>query len=311
MSRVDELWRGLRRQVERPVFRRVDESHPLDLYAGLDIGDHRTLMLLSDIEPPVPPEFESLTITRTLRADGRWVLSMRVDQPELAGPFTALCNDIIESLVAARADDGPRAVLARVYRWKKLLQLDQAGLSAAEARGLLGELLVLERIVIPRFGALAAIRGWMGPSEAPQDFRLPGFVIEVKTCQTGASSVVISSLDQLESTVDSFFLVVIAAAETTETDDEGITLAGQVSRVRNLIASDQEAIDDFELRLAQAGYAESDAAAKKSYRPEQSVSFRIGNDFPRLIRSSVPRGIKDATYTLNLNMCDDFRSMVE
>lgn len=311
MSRVDELWRDLGRQQERPVFRRVDESHPLDLYAGLDVGDERTLMLLSDVEPPVPPEFESLTITKTLRADGRWVLSIRIDQPELIGPFAALCNDIIESSVAARPENGPRFVLARVYRWKKLLQLDRTGLSVAEARGLLGELLVLETIVIPRFGALAAIRGWTGPSEAPQDFRLPSLVIEVKTCQTGAVSVVISSLDQLESAVESFFLVVIAAAETTEADEAGITLAGQVGRIKNLISSDQEAMEDFELRLAQAGYSDTDAAAKKRYRPERSVSFRIRNGFPRLTRSSVPRGVKDATYTLDLSMCDDFRSMVE
>jgi hypothetical protein len=49
-------------------------------------------------------------------------------------------------------------------------------------RGLLGELIILKDAIAPRFGNDAAVNGWVGPHDAPQDFLVAGIAIEVKTC---------------------------------------------------------------------------------------------------------------------------------
>jgi len=311
MTQVEELWLALAHQHDRPVFRRINDIHPLDLYAGLDIGDERVLMLVSYTEPATPPDFESLEVSRTIRSDGRWVLTLRVKSSELTGPFSILCSDVVDSTSTIKSADGPAAVLARVYRWKKLLQLDHTGLSDSEARGLMGELLLLQDFVIPRFGAVPALRGWTGPSDAPQDFRLPGMAIEVKTCQTGSNKVAISSLDQLEAAGNSLFLVVTGLAESVETDGSALNLFSLVQRIKAGLGGDANALYELELRLTQAGFAEQDKAAMRYFRPERTVVFKVSEGFPRLTRNSVSHGIMDATYILDLSLCREFQSSIE
>lgn len=311
MTQVEQLWAALSRQHDRPVFRRIDDVHPLDLYAGLDVRDDRVLMLVSDGEPATPPDFESLEVSKTIRSDGRWVLVMRVKRADLSGPFSILCSDIVESTASILPADGPAAVLARVYRWKKLLQPDSTGMTDSEARGLIAELLLLQNFVIPRFGAAPGVRGWTGPSDAPQDFRLPGMTIEVKSCQTGSNRVAISSLDQLDVAGNSLFLVVIGLAESVETDTQAVSLVGLVERVRADVGADADALNQLDLLLTQAGFAEKDKAAMRFYRPDRSVAFKVCERFPRLTRSSAPLGVMDATYVLDLGLCSEFKSTLE
>ena len=55
MTSIEALWDALEREGEPGGVRRVDESHPCDLYAGLDASGRRGLILVTDIEPPAGP----------------------------------------------------------------------------------------------------------------------------------------------------------------------------------------------------------------------------------------------------------------
>ena len=44
---AEQIWNDVRAQRERPVFKRVDERHPYDLYLGVDVNESPVLMLLS------------------------------------------------------------------------------------------------------------------------------------------------------------------------------------------------------------------------------------------------------------------------
>ena len=67
-----------------------------------------------------------------------------------------------------------------------------------ELRGLVGELLYLERVAIPKYGIEAAVACWVGPKGADQDFVSQDKRIEVKTIREGADRVRISSAEQLD-----------------------------------------------------------------------------------------------------------------
>lgn len=304
---LESIWEVLARQHERPVFRRIDEVHPLDFYVGVDFENERVLMLLCDSEPPAPLLFEALQVVKSRRADGRWILAIRLNRRELVAQFSRLCGDIVEQTRGSSQPDGPAAVITHLARWKRLMQLSQSGLSDSEARGLIGELLLLESILLPKFGTTAAIKGWTGPSDAPQDFRLPGLAIEVKTCETGSNKISVSSLDQLDGMGNRLLLVINPLSAAAVDDAQAITLAKLVERVRDSIRDDPSALEDFDSRLEQVGFSDADKAASVSYRPGHAYAFEVTPEFPRLTRAVVPQGMLAATYVLDLGHCQNFR----
>src|SRR5437879_9035222 len=91
---IEGIWEELRWNTERPVFRRVDETHALDLYVGLDIHDRRILMLVTPEEPPIPPLYDSITISSRHRTDGTWALLIELKAVDLDIPFARLCQDL-------------------------------------------------------------------------------------------------------------------------------------------------------------------------------------------------------------------------
>ena len=101
--------------------------------------------------------------------------------------FQTLCLDIISA--AARAESEAQAVsaaLMRTWRWHHLLRGGRGSLlSPEEQKGLLGELLVLERILLPRMDAASAVTAWRGPLGAPKDFEIARVAIEAKTRRGG------------------------------------------------------------------------------------------------------------------------------
>lgn len=187
------------------------------------------------------------------------------------------------------------------------MQLSHSGLTDSEVRGLIGELLLLESVLIPRFGSLAAVKGWTGPSGASQDFRLPRLAIEVKTCQYGSNKIAISSLDQLDGMGDRLLLAVTALSPSSEFEGNALNLNQLASRVRASLASQPDASEEFDIRLREAGFVESDKAASIFYRPEHTIGFNVVPGFPKFTRADVPQGLLEATYVLDLGACSEFQ----
>src|SRR5437867_2618517 len=90
MTSVETLWADLLNQRDRPLYRRVDAIHPLDLYAGIDSGDERVLMLICNDEPKESPVYDALDVHRSRRHDGRWALKIRLLKQDLVAPFARL-----------------------------------------------------------------------------------------------------------------------------------------------------------------------------------------------------------------------------
>jgi hypothetical protein len=71
---VESIWNDLRSQDERPIFRRVDGTHPFDIYLGIDAKETPILMLLSSKPVQPLPHLKALEVTQALRHDGRFAL---------------------------------------------------------------------------------------------------------------------------------------------------------------------------------------------------------------------------------------------
>lgn len=299
---IELTWADLATNSERPVFRRVDDEHPLDLYAGIGANDERTLMLVTSKEPPTPPAYDAIRVLIRRRADGNWALLIELSNKDLATPFTRLCQDLIET-TRQSPRDAATVLIGRLGRWRRLLELAERPLPEQALRGLLGELIVLKDEVVPRFGAIAGVNAWIGPCDAPQDFVVGGVAIEVKTIMPTATEITVSSLEQLQSD-NPVIVAVVQLTVASQQQPGAFTPAALVEAVRDEIGeTSRELFDD---RLAETGYLDRPEHHNNWYQCTTKKYYRVVNEFPRLTLTTVPSGVKAAIYDISISQCAPF-----
>jgi hypothetical protein len=298
---IEELWRSLTTSNSQ-VHRRVDSTHPLELYAEFDPPDRYGLVLFTHHEPPEPRQLRSLHIDRGRRPDSRWWLRLSIEERTLQPVFAGLCRDVIVFTRAnVGADTAAAVILSRVERWRKLLQGELRGLSESELRGLIGELIVLETDLIPALSAVDAVTSWNGPFGAAQDFTLPtGQRIETKAVRRDAGSCRINGLDQRDPGPDPLVLAIVRLDQTGVQADGALTASRLVNRLRDRLALEPFALNEFDSRLAAAGWHEHQDHEKFAVRVVGIEHYAVDTTFPRLIRATVPDGILEADYEIAL-----------
>lgn len=296
---IELVWEELSHNNERPVFRRVDDEHPLDLYAGIDADDSRMLMLVHHDEPPTPPDYDTISVSRRKRTDGNWTLIVALSNKELTLPFARLCQDLIDHS-RNHQQAGPTVLINRLARWRRLMELARRTLSEQALRGLVGELLILKDAIAPRYGNTAAVSAWVGPYDASQDFVLAGIAIEVKTITPTATTVKISSLEQLDANTP-IILATVLLSPSSQQQQGAFTPAQLVQAMREEIGEALRA--EFDLRLAEAGYEENAEHNNTWYETSGTRYYRVNTDFPRLTTTTVPTGVTAANYDVTLRSC--------
>lgn len=301
----EQVWNDLRLQRERPIFRRVNEAHPYDLYLGIDVQEAPVLMLLSVTPAEQLPRFRALEVSQNLRQDGKFAILITLAAHDLLHPFCYVCEDLIESLRQLKpAGSESFFLLKRLENWRQLLETTKKGLSQPQLLGLIGELLFLERL-IGVLGTTAAVESWLGPTGAPQDFQSGGRIFEIKVCAIGAHIVIISSLEQLHTGEAPTNLVVFSIGSCASNHTSSFTIKALVLRIREAL-SESLASSAFELRLAEIGYDEDQPECDSSYVVENVRAFDVRESFPRLTPASVSIAIPSATYCLDLDHCTEF-----
>lgn len=305
---IESQWAELMGALPLPVHRRVSPHHPLDLFAQLDSQERVGLLAISEESPGTVSTYAAVDVNVGLRADGKWATSISLKQPILRPMFAAMCNEIVQQGMKAKA--GVQAggfVLQLLARWQRLLALGPDGLLSTEARlGLLGELAVLSKAT-DRFGPQQAVEGWLGPLDAPQDFLLPSGFVEVKAIRNGSSEIQISSLEQLDISSDALTLAVCEFASCS-IGTGGYSLASLVSVVREQVVDHVEAADAFEGLLRQAGFTDRSEYAQEEFRLLRTRWFSVTVEFPRLQRSKLPHAVSAGKYRLLLESLEPFET---
>jgi hypothetical protein len=306
-SPLERIWNEVGPVADAAAFRRVDVTHPVDLYAGIDPLGARVLLLLTDIEPPAitvtPRGFD---IEKGRRADGRWALTVSLRIADLSRLFTHLCDDLVESLrTGCRPEEAGRFVIERIARWARLLARGpKTGLDEQTYRGLLAELVVMQQRLIPAVGVGVAIPSWFGPLDADQDFRLPGRLVEVKSTVIGSLMVTVSSAEQLDVHNFPLFLATVPIGNGVQGND--MTLQELVDTIRDLARDDPASLNLFDERLGMTGYIPNDLYATRPFITGQLRCFHVTQGFPRLVRSLLPSPVFSVKYQLDLALCSEF-----
>jgi hypothetical protein len=282
--------------------RRVTSEHACDLYADFSPPDQVGIVAVSTDRPPLPPQMRAIRIERGERSDGRASLRIVLEHQLLLPVFAALCQDIVSSTASGV---GPAqlasTVLDRLQRWRSLLERESAGLPESTLRGLIGELTILETRLLPTLSEREAVHAWRGPLGAAQDFLLSdGHRIEVKAVDRDADAVTVNGLAQLDPGPDQLTLAVVRLQTSGASADGAITATGLVTRVRERVAADAEALTMFEAALASVGWHEHPAHEENAFRVVSIDAYDVDGSFPRLTASNVPPGVLDASYVASL-----------
>lgn len=300
MPTIEQLWNELR--LAGGGQRRVDASHPLDVYVDFELPDRPGLVAVCASCPGYSRSLRALQVEERLRADGRWTLRIILREPTLLPVFAALCRDIIAfSRTGIDQAALPQAVIGRIERWRSLLEGDATGLPESVLRGLIGELLTLEAIGLSTLSPKQAVAAWTGPRGTAQDFVLPsGTRLEVKTISREGRAVRINGLQQLDAGSDALVLIVVRIEATGSQAAGAITAPLLVARIRHKLRDDADALTAFDAALACVGWHDHPSHDSYAVRVLSAEARDVDAMFPRLTGASVPEGVTEVNYAVVL-----------
>ncbi|GGY84480.1 hypothetical protein GCM10011613_31770 [Cellvibrio zantedeschiae] len=224
--------------------------------------------------------------------------------------FEALCKALIVSLRNATDSASSLAIsLSHLRRWKAFLAGHSQQLSVEEVRGLFAEITFLSELLDQDIASNDAVASWLGAERSHHDFIFGNTSIEVKSISGIERGVVcISSEDQLESVNDFLFLRIYRlSAQTKSPAAKSLNEAINITYIK---LKDAEAIDAFDKKLAAYGYVPIPQYDLPRFVISEVNTYKIDNDFPRLIRSQLPAGVTNVSYYLKLeniasHKCDE------
>jgi hypothetical protein len=300
-QRIEARFRSLQPDPEKPVFQLVDAAHPLRFYIGRQITGGCSLLLVDKQKAPHIVGLRSLKVESFARGEGEWAFHISLEENELLGLFCLLCEDLISATSDfARGTSGVDFVARRVEDWRRLLERGSADLlTNSEIRGLFGELWFLDWLVA-KIAPPSAIKTWVGPTGADQDFSIGSKCVEIKTKHPGIDCIQIASERQLDAGTRALDLVVL---ELTEMLEAGDSLSCLVGRLRAKLLPMSDARELFERRLGEARYSARPEYDLPLFKVSDVQGYCIDEHFPRLHRHCLPTGVRDVTYMIDLSTC--------
>lgn len=220
--------------------------------------------------------------------------------------FESFCLALVRSLGNATDSDSAFTIAwEHVRRWKAFLGGSIHHLSPEVVRGLFAELHFLqERLEVESAGDV--VESWTGPLRSQQDFMYGNTAVEIKSLiGTDRNAVRISSEDQLDSSLEKLFLRVYRLR--TESDaNKGSSLNQLVENLRERI-DDSSALDKFDAKLNELNYQPLPFYDTPYFSVGDVYTYRVEDDFPRLIRSKLSTSLTAVAYDIKLEGIEVFK----
>ena len=312
---MNKPWDNIQKPTKDFNYILAESNHPLKLYWGLSCrGDY--LFCYETLQSEMPPKetFPNLfgIEIKFVNHEGNRILILLLKDSSERVIFKFLCTELIRvTRTQSAGSEGASVILGKLIRWQKFWKKERENkLSPAEIKGLFGELFFLKNQCARNFNWEKAIKCWVGPEGAPQDFAISDVAFEVK-CQSGSTkpTVAISSPEQLDPQLPEGFLVVYTVAISTGDVGGSLSLNQMVRSVKNeLINESTETRERFEDLLDSVGYLDLEFYDKDLFLVTSEKSYKLGGDFPAIKLGSIPPAVDKVRYNLSLEACADFEA---
>lgn len=213
--------------------------------------------------------------------------------------FTPVCKEVIEAVHTRRRDPWA-AVGSIIHQWQSAWRPSRQAMSKQAQVGLVGELLILLRVMVPALGP-EAVFCWSGPQRERHDFIHGTVHLEVKTTRGSRHEHEVSRLDQLWAPPGRRLL--LASVQVEESIGGAKTLADLIDELTQVFRVDSAASDDFLAKLVQL---EWDDEMRRSgelmrFHFRDAALYEVDESFPRLPDGFTrPAGVIAIRYTISL-----------
>lgn len=304
-------WDEIATPIADYIVRRVAGIQGVPVYWGKDTAGHCLLIVELQGDHSIQYRSDAISlygIDVDLRnGENLQRLVLTLDRHVDRDLFIGLCDTLIASLANVVDSQVALAVsLAHLKRWKAFLAGRRARfLSEEEVRGLFAELYVLRFLYQQTLPHGVAVDAWCGVDDAHQDFIFGNTAIEVKSLSgRERNSVRISSEDQLEGLTDNLFLMTVRLSEMLDVEN-ALSLNGLVALIEQELST-SEALEQFSEKIAGIGYAPLADYDAPRFLVFATNSYRVTEEFPRLIRSQLPQGLVHVSYDVQLEAIEQF-----
>lgn len=308
------------REEGRIRLRRADPNHPLDWYRGKDAaGRYLFILQVAGEETPRArlPVLDKVEVRIDPLEHNRWQLVLVLKEPSQGDIFRVLCSDMMEATRLRRRGESAGSVaivLARLLRWQEMLRASRSKLLSMPQRiGLFGELRFLRDEIMPRRGALDAVRTWRGIHGEEQDFVVGDWRLEIKTQHSSADRIVhVSSAAQLDPGDGRLALIHQMLGVLAVGDANGKSLNGLVAQLTDELSVGAAGADDIlQAALIDYGYVRREEYDEPWWKLTAVACYLVEDDFPKIVPRIVPAGIQDVQYRLDIDSCSRFRVDIE
>lgn len=292
--------------------RLVAGAGPIPVYWGRDAdghclllvalaGDHRAQFRKDAVQ------IQGIRIDLRQADEGRQRIVLALEKHVDQDLFSGLCETLIGTL--APITDPAIAlsvVLAHIKRWKAFLAGKKTRLlSPEEIRGLFAELLFLRSLYQGHLEEKPAVEAWCGVEGVHQDFIFGNTAVEIKALSGKERNTVrISSEDQLEGLSDNLFLMIFRLDNISDSD-RALSLNDAVRLIENEL-TDTVALEEFSAKLAGFGYIPVQEYDLPKLLIISAHTYRVTEDFPRIIRAHLPEGVTRVSYEIKLEKISPF-----
>lgn len=292
--------------IDNHTYQRIDPEYKVNVFLGYNDDGKMSMILTENGKVEKVSSTKLIDVHLERRKDDKLALSFDLLAPAYAPMFTVFCKDIIVVCERAGREKAISSALVRWKYWKEMFGKRQSQLlDKQEVKGLLGELYELKNRFIPAYGCKNAIGGWRGPLLGHKDFEILDTWYEIKTVNSGAAQIVISSFEQLESDIDGH-LCVVKMDETSENNENAIKLNQLVLQITDMI-EDPEVLDEYRTKLEALGYSFDPEYDVYCYNVMKSDVYTVNDSFPRLRRECISPAIGNAKYTLLLGGIAEYK----
>ena len=317
MTGTGDPWRDIEVPGEEDSLnvRRADVGHSLDYWFGRDLQGRYVLCFDSSADVPSAssvPKPAGIEVNTVVFGEAGCRLVLTLLESKQFDIFRALCFDLMKSTAELSENEssvGLSILLNRLRRWQSLLEKARDDLlTKSQIIGLVGELLVLRDLFLPRMTAFDAVQSWRGPYGDEQDFLLVGCMIEVKTqLSTSDRYLTVSSEDQLDTGSGRILICHQTLDVPADAEGTAVSLNGLVSSLADpMDDSDHAAADLFWTALLEAGYQRRDEYERPYWLLNGRTLYEVRDGFPRITPGMIGGGIDRVRYRIAVQACAEF-----
>ena len=310
MINIKSIWENQKPTGDIIIKTRIDEIQYLNCFAATNHITGQHLYIMSVSKNVAIPELKNFRFKGvqifTIEVEKNTELNIYLLDNELKDIFSLFIQNILEDIQKSVSEsEALTTTLNVVSKWKKLFdKINFNGLTLEQQKGLIGELLFFNYALNNGKTSGTVLDAWTGPEFEAKDFTFGSFGIEIKFTSAKQPRVKVSNERQLDAeNLSELFLVLYS---TEDVKENGFSLNSLVEQTRQKITTEEER-NIFNGKLQLIGYFDIDGDYySKMYSLKKTFAFTVPSGFPKIIKSQLPLGIYDTSYSIELSAIEKF-----